>query len=254
MKKIILYTLSMVIFSGSLPVFAQWIPTPGTTFYWQLTGTINTNKPVQMYDVDLFDTPQATIDALHNQGKVVICYFSAGTWENWRADQAQFPAASKGKSNGWAGEKWLDIRNPTVLTIMKARIDTAFKKSCDGVEPDNVDGYSNTTGFPLKSTDQLTYNKAIASYAHYKGLSVGLKNDVEQIQQLVSSFDWALNEECFAYNECAGYSSFINARKAVFNAEYNGKTTAFCPKAKAMGLSSALFSVNLNGSLFTPCL
>jgi hypothetical protein len=253
MKKITLYSLAIILMLGSFPASAWWTPKPGTTWYWQLAKTVNTNKSVQMYDIDLFDSPQSLIDTLHSQGKTVVCYFSAGTWENWRSDAKQFPTSVLGSSNGWAGEKWLDIRSSKVLDIMKARIALAAQKRCDAVEPDNVDGYANKTGFPLSSTDQLAYNRSIANAAHAKGLSVGLKNDVDQVSQLVVDFDWALNEECFAYNECNTLVPFIKAGKAVFNAEYSGSTSTFCPKAKSLGLSSAKFSVNLDGSSFTPC-
>lgn len=230
------------------------IPAPGTTYYWQLTGTVKTDKSVQIYDIDLFDSSQTLINTLHSQGKTVICYYSAGTWENWRPDASQFPTSVKGKSNGWAGEKWLDIRNPIVLDLMKKRMDLAVQKRRDGVEPDNVDGYANTTGFPLTATNQITFNTALSTYAHSKGLSIGLKNDVGQLAKLVNVFDWALNEECFAYNECSGYATaFIKAGKAVFNAEYIGQTSTFCPKAKTLRLSSAKFSINLDGTLFQPC-
>ena len=147
-----------------------------------LPGNIDTSFNVQMYDIDLFDTPKSTIDTLHGQGRVVICYFSAGSWEDWRPDAADFPANVKGNSNGWPGEKWLDIRNIAALSpIMQARLDLAVDKGCDGVEPDNVDGYNNKTGFPLTGNDQLTYNRWLADQAHARGLSVGLKNDVEQV-------------------------------------------------------------------------
>ena len=110
---------------------------------------------------------------------MAICYFSAGSFENWRPDAAAFPASVKGSSNGWPGENWLDIRQWSVLgPIMGARMDLAVSKGCDGVEPDNMDGYSNSTGFPLTAADQITYNTNIANLAHSKGLSVGLKNDV----------------------------------------------------------------------------
>jgi hypothetical protein len=36
-----------------------------------------------MYDVDLFDTPKATIQLLQSQGKKVVYYFSAGSFEGW---------------------------------------------------------------------------------------------------------------------------------------------------------------------------
>ena len=100
---------------------------------------------------------------------------SAGTFENWRPDASSFPASVRGKSNGWPGEKWLDIRQIAVLgPIMGARMDWAVSKHCDGIEPDNVDGYTDSTGFPLTAQDQLLYNRMLASEAHQRNLSVGL--------------------------------------------------------------------------------
>ena len=52
------------------------------------------------------------------------------------------------------------------------------------------------------------------------GLSVGLKNDVDQIPSLVSFFDWALNEECVQYNECNKYQPFFDAGKVVMTSFY----------------------------------
>src|SRR4030042_2919890 len=82
---------------------AVWRPTPGTTWQWQLTGTIDTSYNVQMYDIDLFDAPQSKINELKAAGRTVICYFSAGSWEDWRPDASQFPASVKGQNNGWTG-------------------------------------------------------------------------------------------------------------------------------------------------------
>jgi hypothetical protein len=217
------------------PTTAIWQPTPGTSWQWQLTGTIDTSFDVQMYDIDLFDTPTSTIDTLHGQGRVVICYFSAGSWEDWRPDAADFPDVVKGNGNGWPGEKWLDIRNLSVLSpIMQARLDLAVDKRCDGVEPDNVDGYTNSTGFPLTGNDQLTYNRWLADQAHARGLSVGLKNDLEQVTQLEPYFNWALDEQCFEYNECNLLLPFVQAGKAVFGVEYSGSLASFCPEANSM--------------------
>ena len=71
------------------------------------------------------------------------------------------------------------------MAIMQARLDLAVQKRCDGVEPDNVDGYANDTGFDLSSLDQLTYNQWLASEAHTRNLSIGLKNDLDQVPALV---------------------------------------------------------------------
>lgn len=214
---------------------AVWQPAPGTTWQWQLTGEIDTSFEVEMYDIDLFDVPQSVIDNLHGDGRIVICYFSAGSYEEWRPDAPDFPSSLLGSPlDGWPGEKWLDIRDLATLgPFMQARLDLAVQKSCDGIEPDNVDGYANNSGFPLTPGDQLTYNRWLADEAHARGLSIGLKNDLDQIPDLLSSFDWALNEECFAYDECDLLLPFVQAGKAVFGVEYEGELADFCPQATA---------------------
>ena len=73
-------------------------------------------------------------------------------------------------------------------------------KHFDGVEADNVDGYTNPTGFPLTAADQLTYNAWLARTAHALGLSIALKNDLDQARQLEPHFDYALDEQCFQYS------------------------------------------------------
>jgi hypothetical protein len=97
---------------------------------------------VDIYDVDLFDTPASTIADLKKAGKKVICYFSAGTYEEWRKDAADFPKSDLGKPMGdWPGETWVQIGSPAIRDIMKTRIKTASEKGCDAIDPDNVDGY-----------------------------------------------------------------------------------------------------------------
>ena len=229
-----------------------WHPTPteNITWQWQINGVLDTSLAVDMYDVDLFDTSTAQITSLKNSGKIVICYFSAGTYEGWRDDWKQFfpfivsdsytgnAAPFAGNMANWE-ERWLDIRRIDLLEdIMRSRMDLADAKGCDGVEPDNMDAYTNgsETGIALTAQDQLDYNRWIADLAHESGLSVGLKNDVSQLSDLVDYFDWALNEQCFEYNECSGYSVFTNAGKAVFGVEYSGNASTFCPQANGQSL------------------
>lgn len=216
-----------------------WQPAPGTTWQWQLKETIDTSFNVTMYDIDLFDVPQATIDQLHNDGRIVICYFSAGSWENWRDDASAFPEAVLGNAlDGWPDEKWLDIRQiDQIAPVMTARLDLAVTKQCDGVEPDNVDGYANDSGFPLSGADQLAFNRWLAQQAHSRGLSIGLKNDLDQIPDLVGDFDWALNEQCYEFDECDTLLPFVQAGKAVFGVEYSGDPANFCPQANAANYS-----------------
>ena len=56
-------------------------------------------------------------------------------------------------------------------------------KGYDGVEPDNVDRYVNASGFDLDADAQLAFNRFIANEAHARGLSVGLKNDLDQVPE-----------------------------------------------------------------------
>jgi hypothetical protein len=85
---------------------------------------------------------------------------------------------------------------------MQKRLDLAVAKGCDAVDPDNVDGYANDSGFPLTASHQLSHNRFLASEAHERGLAIGLKNDLDQIPKLVASFDFQINDQCFAYDEC----------------------------------------------------
>jgi len=197
-------------------------PHLGTTWQWQLNGKINTDYDVHLYDIDLFDTDPDLIKTLHTQGKKVICYFSAGSYEDWREDKNTFNKDLLGKElDDWKNEKWLDIRSHKLHQIMQNRLDLAVKKGCDGVEADNVDGYTNDTGFDLDSSDQLYYNQFLANEAHKRGLSIGLKNDIDQAHQLEPYFDFAVNEQCHHYNECGKLKIFTEQNKPVFNAEYN---------------------------------
>ncbi|WP_282691872.1 endo alpha-1,4 polygalactosaminidase [Streptomyces sp. CC208A] len=226
---------------GPAPGPERWRPTAGLAWQWQLSGKLDPSVDVPVYDIDGFDHPAATVADLHRRGRKVICYLSTGAWEDFRPDADRFPESVLGEGNGWDGERWLDIRRTDLLEpLMAARIDMCGDKGFDAVEPDNMDGYRNRTGFPLTAADQLAYNRLIARLAHDRGLAVGLKNDLDQIPQLLDDFDFAVNEQCAQYDECHRLTPFIEAGKPVFHAEYELTTRQFCPEARALGLSSML--------------
>lgn len=247
--------------AGPGPDGGWYEPTVSTTWQWQLTGTLNTSYDVAVYDIDLFDTLGATVVALQAQGRFVICYFSAGSSENWRDDFDQFVPADMGNNlDGWPGERWLDINSTNVRSIMANRLDLASQKGCDGVEPDNVDGYTNNPGFDFTATDQLAYNRWIADEAHARGLAVGLKNDLDQVTALVDWFDFSVNEECHDYGECDLLQPFITAGKPVFNAEYanglNGaqnRASSLCPTALNENLRTLILPWDLDDSFRVSC-
>lgn len=218
---------------------ARWQPTPGLAWQWQLGGAVDQSVDVPVYDIDGFETDASVVAALHAKGRKVICYINAGSWEDFRPDSAAFARALQGSGNGWKGEKWFDIRRIDQLKpLMAARFDMCKQKGFDAVEPDTIEAYNQDSGFPLTADDQLRYNRMLAALAHERGLAIGLKNDLEQIPALLGDFDFAVNEECAQFDECARLSPFIQAGKAVFHVEYKLGTEKFCARTRALGFSS----------------
>jgi Glycoside-hydrolase family GH114 len=238
---------------GGGPAGSHWVPPQRLTWYWQLQGAVNNSEPVAAYDIDGFENSAGEVATLHAQGKHVICYIDVGTWEPGRPDSKQFPSSVLGSGvEGWPGEKWLDIRQLGVLEpIMTARFQICREKGFDAVEPDNMDGYENATGFPIAASQQLSYDEWVAGEAHALGMAVFQKNDSGQTEQLQPYFDGALDEQCNQYKECAAFHPYLAAGKPVLNAEYSA--SSFCAADNAAGIMGARFSLELNGTTFEPC-
>jgi len=231
--------------------------TAGMTWQWQLQGEIDTSHDADVYDIDLFDAPEGTIDRLHGNGRVVICYFSTA-YEDWRADADNWSTPTLGNAlDDWDGERWVDIRNGDARAVSIARLDLAAARGCDGVEPDNVTAYLDDSGFDLTKADQLEFNRLLAGAAHDRGLLIGLKNGIEQIPDLVEVFDFAVNEQCVEYDECDAYRPFVEAGKPVFGAEYSEDAVhdpkQACSTARNAGISALILPVELDGSFRIAC-
>jgi len=260
-----------------------WRPTAGQriALHWVLDGPLDVSSPVQMglrdfdgnvlpepdvYSIDGEMNPKATVDHLHAMGKKVICYIDAGVYETYRSDAYKFQALEPriwgAPDIGWNGSYWLDIRRIAELEpIMRARMQMCRDKGFDAVEPDEIDGWENDSGFPITYQDQLAYNKALARWAHELGLSIGQKGDIIQTRDLVDDFDWTLNEECFQYRECThpydpyldaevpGLQLYVQRNKAVFIAEYAGYTARrwnnICANSTANRFNTTRFRLGL---------
>ena len=230
-----------------------WQPGVGTSWQIVLSGPLDANPPnVEVFGLDLFDNPNTTISSLHSKGSKVICYFSAGSLENWRPDASSFPASVVGcPLDGWPGENWLDIRSPLLQPIMSARLDIAVSKGCDGVDPDNVEGYENNSCFPLTQADSVAYMQFLAGAAHSRGLAIGLKNAGDIIPQIIGDMQWAVNEQCVQYDECDVTQPFIAAGKPVFHIEYRNEApnvdaadeASICGDPTATGVSTLLLKI-----------
>ncbi len=238
--------LPLVLRGTSIP--APALPPVHATWQIQYTGALDLTPAVDVFNLDLFEASPEAIATLQARGVFVMCYFSAGSWEAWRPDAGRFPPEVLGAElEDWPDERWLDVRRLDLLQpLMAARLDLARAKGCHGVDPDNVDAYQQATGFPLSAADQLAYNRWLAEAAHARGLSVGLKNDLEQIPDLLPWFDWALNESCFSFDECALLLPFVDAGKPVFVIEYDLAPEAFCPQALAWGFNALHKTLDLD--------
>lgn len=232
---------------------AYWTPQQHLTWYWQLQGTVNNNENVNAYDIDGFENTSSEVSLLHSQGKRAICYIDVGTAENFRPDYSEFPTADLGNTNGWPGERWLNITDPALHPIMEARFKMCAEKGFDAVEPDNMDGFENNSGFPLTAAEQATYDEWIATTVHSLNMSVFQKNDSEQSAQFQPYFDGAIDEQCNQYNECNELSPYLKAGKPVLNAEYSLSTSKFCAADNAAGIMGAKFDLELDGKTFEPC-
>ena len=233
---------------------SQWVPPLQLTWYWQLTGPVKV-EPVQATDMDGFDNSAATVAEFHSLGQRAICYIDVGTSENWRPDTSQFPDTVLGDTNGWPGERWLDVGQLGVLEpIMTARFEMCQQKGFDAVEPDNMDGYENNSGFPITAAQQLAYDMWIAHEVHSLGMAVFQKNDPDQAAALEPYFDGVIDEQCNQYSACSSYQPYLHAGKPVLNAEYEASLyPSFCAADQAAGMMGALYATALDGSVYNPC-
>lgn len=232
-----------------------WHPAAGLSWQWQLTGKLDLDLQTDVIDIDL-DVDRSVVDHYHSKGTKVICYISVGSYEDWRTDADQFPEEVLGKDyEGWSGEKWLDIRRIDLLApIMLARLDECAAKGFDAVEPDNMEIYTNRTGFPLTYDDQLGYALWLADEAHKRGLAIGQKNASDQVKDLVDVYDFAITEDYFYYREAESMLPYIEAGKPVFAAEYTdlpGDFQEFCRQSKGLGFSTVLKHRDLDAWLQT---
>ncbi|KAH6886172.1 glycoside hydrolase superfamily [Thelonectria olida] len=226
----------------------------------KITGTAP-SPAVKIWNLDLDDNDVSTFRALKKSGKKVICYFSAGSYENWRDDKGDFLPSDLGETmDGWPDERWIDTRSPNVRKIMKRRIALAASKGCDAIDPDNVDGFTNDTGFDLTEADAIDYIKFLATAGASYGMATSLKNCGDIVGRVLKYVQFAVVEQCVQYSECSLYAPFIKAGKPVFHIEYPRGAGSQVPAstskklcgttgsaAGSRGFSKILKKLNLDG-------
>lgn len=233
----------------------RWQPSAGLGWHIQLQGDLVKYDDAGVYDIDLLDIDGSMIDLLHSEGKKVICYFSAGTFEDWRSDAGIFPKELIGNPvEGKDGESWLDVRDIEALSdIVTGRLELAVNKGCDAVDPAGLDAYNHETGFDISYAQQTEYITFIAEEAHKRGLAVGFRGNTEKAGDFSDLFDFAVDESCFANNNCDLLYSFIQKGKAVYGVEYIFPPEVFCEAANSMNYDFVSSPEGLSGTDRIPC-
>jgi hypothetical protein len=211
------------------------------TWQYQLTGAIDLDDDVELLVIDLFELDQARIAAQRAQGKVVVAYMSAGTFESFRSDVEAFPESAIGNTlDNYPDEAWLDVRDPAVREAIAARLALARDKGFAGVVPTNLAGYRVDSGFDLTAEDQRAYGQWLATEAHALGLSIAMAGDFQQVAELASRFDWAVHFGCIERQDCGVLEVFRSAGKPVFDIETTGTPDEVCAVGREQGINVIL--------------
>ncbi|ROW08376.1 hypothetical protein VMCG_03269 [Cytospora schulzeri] len=210
--------------NGTLPMNSAWqiVLSETLTDTDQMSPSNTTNPGVSVYDIDMFlHQNLSVVQDLQKLNITVLCYFSAGSYEPDRPDSWKFKSDDKGNQlDGWRGEYWLDLTSDRVRDIMRNRIDIAAKMGCNGIDPDNVDGYDNDNGLGLSKGDSVDFVRFLAQEASSHGMITGLKNAAAIIDDVIDVVSFSVNEQCVQYDECDDFIAFPQNGKPVFHIEY----------------------------------
>lgn len=111
----------------------------------------------------------------------------------------------------WPDEALLDTSSPEhrdrIAAIVVPWIEGCADAGFAAVEFDNLDSYSRSSG-ALALDDNLALAGVLVDAAHAAGLAAGQKNAAEDAVALSerAGFDFAVTEECAAYDECGAYT------------------------------------------------
>jgi hypothetical protein len=236
------------------PAVAYWQPRPTVSpWQWQMQGRFELTPGASVYELDGFKYSGADVLAIHAKGARAICYLDAGGWEEDLPGAARFPRSALGLV-ARPGVRWLDVAHYRKFApLIERRIAMCARKGFDAVGLDGLDGYENRTGFRITARAQLRYNRWLAVEVHRRGMAVGLENDERQVEELIGSFDFAIVERCFQYEECEFAQAYIDAHKAVFEAEYDLPVSQFCERARKFGFAAIRKNVGRLAQPWKPC-
>ena len=191
-----------------------------TSFDYQLGGAYELRSGSQLVVRDRTAAPAA--------GAYSVCYINAfqtqpddgGSWPREALLTVDEHAVI---DPDWPDEQLLDSstaeKRRAIAEVVTPWIEGCANDGFDAVEFDNLDSFTRSEG-ALSLDDNLALADLLARSAHSRGLAVGQKNSAEHAELLrdEAGFDFAVAEECAAYDECPAYTEVYGT--AVIDIEY----------------------------------
>lgn len=161
-------------------------------------------------------------------GPYAICYLNAfqtqpGELDQWPAEVLlRDPEGAPVSDPEWPDEVLLDTRTAAQRAAIRDHVGNwiqgCAQSGYDAVEFDNLDTYTRSGG-SLRRDDAVALARELVTVAHGAGLAAAQKNAAEDATAFrAAGFDFAVAEECAAYQECAGYTAVYGGR--VVDIEY----------------------------------
>ncbi|WP_431785126.1 endo alpha-1,4 polygalactosaminidase [Microbacterium maritypicum] len=195
--------------STALPSSAIALPPSGAVPDYQLGGAYDPSPEVGIVGRDRGAEPAP--------GVYSICYVNGfqtqpGELDAWPRELLLQRDGEVVFDPDWPDEALIDTSSAahrekiadTVIPWIEGCADAGF----DAVEFDNLDSYSRSGG-SLSLEDNLALAALLVDAAHAVGLAAGQKNAAEDAALLHerADFDFAVAEECAAYEECSAYTA-----------------------------------------------
>ncbi|WP_447914182.1 endo alpha-1,4 polygalactosaminidase [Microbacterium phyllosphaerae] len=197
------------------------LPPAGATPDYQLGGAYDPADGVGIVGRDRSDEPA--------EGLYSICYVNGfqtqpGELDTWPTHLLLQRDGETVFDPDWADEALLDTstddRRESIAETVAPWIEGCADAGFDAVEFDNLDSYTRSDD-ALTLDDNLALAALLVDVAHDSGLAAGQKNAAEDAAVLHerAGFDFAVVEECAAYEECAAFTDVYG--DAVIDIEYS---------------------------------
>jgi hypothetical protein len=176
---------------------------------------------------------------MHPKGIKAACYISAGSWEKYRPDADDSPASVLGTSNGWPGEKWLDIHKRKIpKPIMRARIDICRRKGFDAIELRQRRRVPERDGVPAHRARPASVQR-VPHERRSCPRTLRLPQERSRADpEAPALLRCRVERTVLPVSGCPALGRFVNAGKPVFNVGYKLDRSQFCDRANARNFNS----------------